>query len=80
LRNKISYSYILINTTLENEHEVYNTLLDYPSITELNPLFDEYNYNIIAKVKYFENIKKMKKFVENKIESLDGVVDAKILR
>jgi len=73
---QIAYSYILINTNQKKEYEVYNNLINHPSIIELNPLYNE--FDMIAKIKT-KNKDKMGGFITKNIRSLDGVIDTKIL-
>jgi DNA-binding Lrp family transcriptional regulator len=68
--------FVLINTTSELEHEVYNKLLKVPQIIEIYPLFGE--YDLIAKIEA-ENYEKLGKMVIDKIRSLMGVLDTKTL-
>ena len=68
---------MLINTIPDSEHEVYNRLSQEPSVIELHPLFWE--YDIIAKIEA-DSHQKIGRFVSNKIRSIGGVIDTKILQ
>jgi DNA-binding Lrp family transcriptional regulator len=68
---------VLINTNPEKEHQIYNQLIDESKIVELRPLFRE--YDLIAKVK-IDSKEKLGYFISNKIRSIDGVIDTKILQ
>ncbi len=68
--------FVLINTAPAHGHEVYNKLSKVPEIVELYPLFGE--YDIIAKIEA-ENFEKLGELVVNKIRSIEGVIDTKIL-
>lgn len=73
----ITIGYVFINTIAEKEHEVYNLLSNESKIIELNPIFQDNNFDLLAKIK-MRNHKKLKYYVFKKIQSLDGVIDTEI--
>ena len=68
--------FLLINTTLENEHKVYNRLNKISEINELHPLFGE--YDLLAKIELDDN-NKLVNIIQNKIKNIEGVLDTKLL-
>ena len=68
--------FVLINAAPSYEHLVYNTLTRIPSITEVHPLFGE--YDIIVKIE-IDTLKEMEEIIINKIKSIKGVIDTKTL-
>jgi DNA-binding Lrp family transcriptional regulator len=72
----MAIGFILISTAPAKEHGVYNALLKVPEITELHPLFGE--YDLIAKVES-KDFDTLGEIVVNKIRTIDGVADTKTL-
>lgn len=72
----MAIGFVLINTAPAHEHEVYNKLLKVPRITELHPLFGE--YDLIAKIES-DDFQELGKIVLNTIRSVKGVIDTKTL-
>lgn len=72
----MAIGFILISTAPAKEHEVYNALLKVSEITELHPLFGE--YDLIAKVES-KDFDTLGEIVVNKIRTIDGVADTKTL-
>ena len=68
--------FLLISTSPAKEHEVYDELKTIKDITELHPLFGEFDF--IAKVEA-ENFDTLGKVVVDKIRSISGVIDTKTL-
>ncbi|MCL4325620.1 MAG: Lrp/AsnC ligand binding domain-containing protein [Candidatus Thermoplasmatota archaeon] len=68
--------FVLISTSPAKEHEVYDELKTIKDITELHPLFGEFDF--IAKVEA-ENFDTLGKVVVDKIRSISGVIDTKTL-
>ena len=69
-------AFVLIKAAPALEHEVYTNLLKIKDITELNPLFGE--YDLIAKIET-NNIEKLGEIIMYKIRSVKGVIDTKTL-
>ena len=72
----MAIGFVLINTAPTNEHEVYNKLSKVPQITELHPLFGE--YDLIAKIES-DDFEGLGNIVLNTIRSVKGVIDTKTL-
>jgi DNA-binding Lrp family transcriptional regulator len=72
----MAIGFILISTAPAHEHEVYNKLSKVKEITELHPLFGE--YDIIAKIEAGD-FEKLGKIIVEKIRSINGVIDTKTL-
>ena len=72
----MSIGFVLINTAPAHEHEVYNKLLKVPRITELHPLFGE--YDLIAKIES-DDFEGLGNIVLDTIKSEKGVIDTKTL-
>ena len=72
----MSIGFILIKAAPALEHEVYTKLLKVIEITELQPLFGE--YDLIAKIEA-ETFEKLGEIVIDKIRSIKGVIDTKTL-
>jgi DNA-binding Lrp family transcriptional regulator len=72
----MSISFILINVASGHEIEVYNILSKVNGITELHPLFGE--YDLIAKIKA-DDFDKVGDIVLSKIRSIKGVINTKTL-
>jgi DNA-binding Lrp family transcriptional regulator len=68
--------FVLINTAPTKGREVYSELLKIKGITELHPLFGEYDF--IAKVDV-EDFNSLGQLVVDKIHAMKGVVDTKTL-
>ncbi|MGC8581721.1 MAG: Lrp/AsnC ligand binding domain-containing protein [Thermoplasmata archaeon] len=72
----MAVGFVLISTSPAKEHEVYEQLKSIKEITELHPLFGEFDF--IAKVEA-ENFDTLGKIVVDKIRSIAGVIDTKTL-
>ena len=72
----MAIGFVLINTAPAHEHEVYNKLSKVPRITELHPLFGE--YDLIAKIES-DDFEGLGNIVLDTIRSLTGVIDTKTL-
>ena len=72
----MAIGFVLILAAPAKEHEVYNALSKVKEITELNPLFGE--YDLIAKIEA-EDFDKLGKIIVEKIRSIDGIIDTKTL-
>jgi len=72
----MAIGFVLISTAPAKEHTVYNLLLKVPEITELHPLFGE--FDLIAKIEAdsFENLSKI---IVDHVRCIEGVVDTKTL-
>lgn len=68
--------YVLIDTAPKKVREAFNELVSLPEITELHPLFGEYDF--IAKIDS-DDPDKIGKIVTNRIRRVDGVIDTKTL-
>ena len=68
--------FILIKAAPSFEHEVYNKLSKIQKITDLQPLFGE--YDLIAKIEA-DNFEKLGEIVISNIRSVKGVIDTKTL-
>lgn len=68
--------FVLISTVPKKEHEVYNELLKIKGITEVHPLFGE--YDLITRI-IAEDYDKIGYIVLNKIRAVHGVADTKTL-
>ena len=69
-------AFVLISTATAKEHTVYDELMRVGEISELYPLFGEYDF--IAKVEA-KNEDDIGDVVVNQIRRLDGVSDTKTL-
>jgi len=71
--------FILIKTRPGHEHEVYDKLEKIKEISELHPLFGEYDY--IAKFYVKVNISDIElgSIVVNEIQNIEGVIKTKTL-
>jgi DNA-binding Lrp family transcriptional regulator len=70
------FGFVLINTSPEREHQVYNQLCKISDIVELYPLFGE--YDLIAKIKV-KDYTKIGNTIIKRIKTINGVLDTKIL-
>ena len=68
--------FVLISTHPTKEHKVYEELKAKPEITELHPLFGE--YDLIAKVEA-EDFNILGQYIIDNIRTLKGVLDTKTL-
>lgn len=68
--------FVLISTAPAKEHTVYDVLLKVPEITELHPLFGQ--YDLIAKVEV-ETTSELGAVVLDKIRTVAGVIETKTL-
>ena len=72
----MAVGFVLISTAPAKEHEVYNELLKVKEITELHPLFGE--YDLIAKIEAGDfNV--LGQVVVDHIRTIAGVIDTKTL-
>jgi DNA-binding Lrp family transcriptional regulator len=69
-------AFVLISTVTAKEHNVYDELMQVNEISELYPLFGEYDF--IAKVEA-KNEDDIGDVVVNNVRRLDGVSDTKTL-
>ena len=69
-------AYVLVSTQPQKEHNVYTTLLDSKDITEIHPLFGE--WDLICKIEA-ETQEQLSKIVTEKIRNIDGVPATKTL-
>lgn len=72
----MAVGFVLVSAAPGKEHDVYSGLLKVSEITELHPLFGE--YDLIAKVEA-PDFDALGKVVVDKIRSVEGVVDTKTL-
>ena len=72
----MAIGFVLVSAAPGKEQEVYNGLQKVAQITELHPLFGE--YDLIAKIEA-EDFDTLGKVVVDKIRAIDGVVDTKTL-
>ena len=72
----MAVGFVLISTMTAKEHEVYTELLKVREITEVHPLFGEYDLIARIEAKYFDELGKI---VLNKIRKVEGVADTKTL-
>ena len=68
--------YVLVTIAPSYEHEIYNKLSKIKEITELHPLFGEYDF--VAKIEG-ESYEKLGNLIITKIRSIEGVMDTKTL-
>ena len=72
----MAIGFVLISTAPAKEHEVYNELMRVDEISELHPLFGE--YDLIAKIEA-SNFNQLGQIVVDMIRTIEGVVDTKTL-
>lgn len=72
----MALAFVLISTLTAKEHQVYDALIQVGEISELYPLFGE--YDLIAKVEA-KSEDDIGEVVVNKIRRLEGVADTKTL-
>jgi DNA-binding Lrp family transcriptional regulator len=72
----MAVGFVLISTAPGKEHEIFQELQKIVEITELNPLFGE--YDLIAKVEV-EELDMLGLVVIEKIRKVKGVMDTKTL-
>jgi len=72
----MAIGFVLINVAPASEHDIYDRLIEIDDITELYPLFGEYDF--IARVEAATPTE-IGGIVVNKIRSLEGVADTKTL-
>ena len=72
----LAVGFVLVSTAPAKEHEVYNKLSEIEEISELHPLFGE--YDLIAKIEA-SNFNHLGQIVVDMIRTIDGVVDTKTL-
>jgi len=68
--------FVLVNTAVGKDREVYDALLGVSEVTELYILFGE--YDVLAKIET-DSVEKLSHIVINRIRSLDGVIETKTL-
>jgi DNA-binding Lrp family transcriptional regulator len=67
---------ILMRVSPSHKSEVFNKLSKLHEVIEFHPLFKEYDF--IAKIEAKDN-KGIEQIVSNKIKTIDGIIDTKIL-
>ncbi|MCL4420694.1 MAG: Lrp/AsnC ligand binding domain-containing protein [Candidatus Thermoplasmatota archaeon] len=72
----MSIAFVLISTVPGKEHEVYNKISKINYVTEVHPLFGE--YDLIAKIDA-KDYSELGKIVLDQIRTIDGVIDTKTL-
>ena len=72
----MAIAYVLILAAPMKEHELYENLLQISEITELYPLFGDYDF--IAKL-VTDNYDKLGKIVVDCIRTIDGEIETKTL-
>jgi DNA-binding Lrp family transcriptional regulator len=72
----MAIGFALLSISPLKEKEVYELLKNIPEITEVHPLFGE--YDILLKIES-DNIDSIGNVVINKIRSINGVMDTKTL-
>lgn len=72
----MAVAFVLISTAPTKEHEVYQKLLSVKEVTELYPLFGDYDYIAKVETKEYDDI--MPILIE-KIRPIVGIVDTKTL-
>ena len=72
----MAIAFVLISVAPKYEHQVYIKLLQLSEITELHPIFGEYDLLAIIKVGNFETLEDV---IINKIRLIEGVIDTKTL-
>jgi len=72
----MAVGFALLSISPLNEKKVYDSLRNLPEITELHPLFGE--YDILIKIEC-SDIDKIGEIVISKIRSINGVMDTKTL-
>ena len=70
----MAVGFVLVSTAPAKEHEVYNELLKVKEITELHPLFGE--YDLIAKIEA-DDFNVLGQVVVDHIRTIPGVIDTK---
>ena len=68
--------YVLITTAPAREHQVYDKLKKLEGISDLHPLFGEYDF--IVKIEA-DDINTIGRIVVDKIRRVEGVIDTKTL-
>jgi DNA-binding Lrp family transcriptional regulator len=74
--NAMPVGFVLINTSPQKEHEVYNNLIRIEEISEVHPLFGSYDLIVKIEVKDYDDLGSI---LMDKIRSLDGIIDTKTL-
>jgi DNA-binding Lrp family transcriptional regulator len=72
----MAIGFVLISTAPTKEHDVYSKLLKITEVTELYPLFGD--YDLIAKLET-EDYNRLGQIVVEVIRGIDGVIDTKTL-
>jgi DNA-binding Lrp family transcriptional regulator len=72
----MAIGYVLITTRPTKEVTVYNTLKNFSEVSEIHPLFGE--YDIIAKINT-PDTNDVGHLVTDKIRSIEGIKDTKTL-
>jgi len=72
----MAIGFVLITVSPNEEHLAYNQLREIPEITEVHPLFGE--YDLLAKIA-MEELDDIGNIVLNKIRKTRGVIDTKTL-
>lgn len=76
MADKMAIGFVLISAAPGQEQAVYKALQGVAEISELHPLFGE--YDLIAKLEA-PDIEALGHLVVSKIRSVDGIVDTKTL-
>jgi len=72
----MALAFVLLSTTAAKEHEVYDMLIKVGEISEVYPLFGEYDFIAKIETKSEDDIGNV---VVNRIRRLEGVADTKTL-
>ena len=72
----MAIGFVLVSSDPRKEHAVYDALLHVPEITDLHPLFGE--YNMIGKVEA-PDFDSMGRVIVDKVRTVDGVLETKTL-
>ena len=72
----MALAFVLLSTVATKEHEVYDMLTKVGEISELYPLFGEYDFIAKIEAKSEDDIGNV---VVNRIRRLEGVADTKTL-
>ena len=70
------YGFVLIITKAGKEHPVFSALQDIPEVSDVHPLFGE--YDLIARVQG-ETPEEIGMIVVEKIRTIDGVTETKTM-
>ena len=72
----MAIGFVLVSTAPSKEHEVYNEMMKIKEISDLYPLFGE--FDLIAKVEA-RNFNQLGQIIMDKIRTIEGIVDTKTL-